>query len=157
MLLTAHCGADVLGRARSNHAHPAPAHLHGFRRHPAFGLHRTARAAVLARGLGRHAALRGLVVVLARAAVVAVGGGGAGDLVVVLALGAVRANGFPLLIVVLSGGAVRADAGAFDPVRPGGAARGGGDRATPFDTLEHRGLSGRTDDPSWTTEGGLIV
>ena len=81
-------------------------------------------------------------------------------LIVVLALGAVRAGVFrraPKLIVVLALGAVRADAGAFDPVRPGGAARGGGDRATPFDTIEHIGLSGRTVDPSWTTEGGLIV
>ena len=79
---------------------------------------------------------------------------------VVLSSGAVRAGVFrcaPFLVVVLSGGAVRADAGAIDPVRPGGAARGGGDRATPFDTREHIGLSGRTVDPRGSTEGGLIV
>ena len=84
----------------------------------------------------------------------------ASKLVVVLALSAVLAGGLrraPKLVGVLSGGAVRADAGAFDPVRPGGAARGGGDRATPFDTQEHIVLFGSTVDPSWTTEGGLIV
>ena len=82
------------------------------------------------------------------------------NLVVVPAHAAVRAGGFrraSKLVVVLAGGAVRADAGAIDPVRPGGAARGGGDRATPFDTPEHTGLVGSTVDPSWTTEGGLIV
>ena len=57
---------------------------------------------------------------------------------------------------ILSGGAVRADAGAFDPVRPGGAARGGGDRAL-FDTQERIGLRASTVDPRGSTEGGLIV
>ena len=58
---------------------------------------------------------------------------------------------------IISGGAVGADAGALGPVRPGGAARGGGDRATAFDTQEHFVLLGSAFDPRGTTEGGLIV
>ena len=83
--------------------------------------------------------------------------------VLVFSRGAARAGDLSKLVVVLSGGAVCADAGAIDPVRPGGAARGGGDRATPFDTLckpvgvKHTVLVGRTVDPRGTTEGGLIV
>ena len=64
---------------------------------------------------------------------------------------------FSIFLVVLSSGAVRALAGAPDPVGPGGAARGGGDRATPFDTPEHDGLFGSAVDPQWRAEGGLVV
>ena len=59
----------------------------------------------------------------------------------------------PINHVVLSGGAVSADAGAIDPVRPSGAARGGGDRATAFDAQEHFVLLGSAFDPRGTTEG----
>ena len=69
---------------------------------------------------------------------------------------ALSIGGEPRLARPLARAAIRADAGVFSPVRPGGAARGGGDRAL-FDTHEHGGLVGSAVDPLWRAEGGLVV